>query len=113
MNQFAMSLYGLSTARTSGGLACFRGRPSGPDISDGSGAAPSGAALALRSGTLTFAEAVVVSASAVAPAHNLGGAPRRFPRQRHRGCSRLPKLACTAGRLRRGQANMKLIAKLI
>jgi hypothetical protein len=91
------SLYGLSAARTSRGLACFRGRPSGPDISHGGGTAPSGAAPALPSGTLTFAEPVVVSASAGAPAHNLGGTPRRFPRQRHRRCSRLPKLACTAG----------------
>jgi len=107
------SLYGFYGARTSQGLACIRGKQSGPDISDGGGAAPNGAAQVLPSGTLTFAEAVVASASAGAPAQNQGGDPRRFPRQRHRRCSRPAKLAWAAARRQRGPANMKLIAKLI
>ncbi len=86
---------------------------SGPDMPAACGAAPNGAAPAPPSGTLTFARAVVVPASAGAPTQNLGGAPRRFPRQRHRVCAGLTRLACEPVKLRRGQANMKQIAKLI
>jgi hypothetical protein len=106
-------LYGFYGARTSQGLACIRGKQSGPDISDGGGTASCGAAPVLPSGTLTFAEAVFASASASAPAQNQGDDPRHFPRQRHRRCSRPAKLAWAAARRQRGPANMKLIAKLI
>jgi hypothetical protein len=69
------SLYDLSAARTSYVLACFQGRPTGADMSDAHVTAPGGAAPALPSGTLTFASAVVASASAGAPTPSFGGAP--------------------------------------